>query len=182
MSMCITKVCQNNNIWVPGTLLSFPSIFMQVNDSVTFRLLKRPRDSIIPTEVHPTVDPSVTPGQESDQSGMESAPTTWGADRGHKEGTSTLPSPGNKPVKGDKGKEAKHRSNKQSTKESDEYGGRGFNKYAKFTRVGDGKAFWKAAAEELASYAAQVLNLLCMLCLLCRLGCAVLCYVPYAVL
>ena len=31
-----------------------------------------------------------------------------------------------------------------------------WNKYAKYTTVGDGKALWKAAAEELAAYAAQV--------------------------
>lgn len=31
-----------------------------------------------------------------------------------------------------------------------------WNKYAKYTTVGDGKALWKAAAEELAAYAVQV--------------------------
>lgn len=31
-----------------------------------------------------------------------------------------------------------------------------WNKYAKYTTVGDGKALWKGAAEELAAYAAQV--------------------------
>ena len=151
---------------------------MQVNDTVTFMLLKRPRDSIIPMEVHPSSDPSMPPGQHRDQSGMEPSQTTWGTDRGHKEGTSSLPSTRDKAVMG-KTKEAKHRNNhKQGTKDSDEYGGRGFNKYAKFTRVGDGKAFWKAAAQELASYAAQVVKfaVLCCAALCCAvLCCAVLC-------
>ena len=51
--------------------------------------------------------------------------------------------------------------------------GRSFNAYAKFTTVGDGKAFWKAAAEELARYAAQVSTFFescCACCMLCGIG------------
>lgn len=138
---------------------------MQVNDSVTFRLLKRPRDSIIPMEVHSSPDSSTNLGEESNQSCMETSQTTWGSGRGHKPGT---PSTGDKTNTADRAKEGKHHSKiKQSTKECEEYGGMGFNKYAKFTRVGDGKAFWKAAAQELASYAAQVCGsaVLCCGCL-----------------
>ena len=150
--------CQH--IWCLVYLYSFHIVSMQVNDTVTFTLLKRPRDSIIPAEVHPSPDPSMTP----DQSGTGTPHTTWGTDRGHNQGTSALPGTGDKAVMGDKTKEAKHHNkHRQGTKESEEYGGRGFNKYAKFTRVGDGKAYWKAAAQELASYAAQVID------------CAVLC-------
>ncbi|KAL0035668.1 hypothetical protein WJX79_007021 [Trebouxia sp. C0005] len=84
----------------------------QVNDTVNFRLLQRPRDSIIPKEVipnHPHATPDSDPTKQEDPTNI--TPTsTWGF----------------------------------------------FNKYAKFTTVGDGKAFWKAAAEELARYAAQL--------------------------
>ena len=152
-------------------------VFMQVDDTVTFKLLKRSRDSIIPVEMHPSPDPSMPPGQERDHSdtATSQSQTSWG----HKEGTSTLPSTGDKAVMGHKAKEGKHHSkHKQGSKDSEEYGGRGFNKYAKFTRVGDGKAFWKAAAQELASYAAQVGGraVLCCAVLCCAvLHCAVLC-------
>ena len=147
---------------------------MQVNDDVTFTLLKRPRDSIIPAEVHPPPDPNTTPSQDNKSSGMETSHTSWGTDKGHKEGTYGQ---GGKSAKGDRSKDARHRSDKQGHKASDEYGGTTFNKYAKFTRVGDGKAFWKAAAEELASYAAQVFNLL-----LCMLRCAIVlpCYATHS--
>ena len=152
---------------------------MQVNNTVTFTLLKRPRDSIIPMEVHPSADPNMIPGQERDQSGMQTSQTTWGTDRGHKESPSILPGAGDKVSQGDKTTEAKHHhKHKQGTKETEEYGGRGFNKYAKFTRVGDGKAFWKAAAQELASYAAQVFvcSVLCCAVMCCAVPCcAVLC-------
>lgn len=144
---------------------------MQVNDSVTFRLLKRPRDSIIPMEVHPSPDSSTNLGEESNQFGMETTQTTWSSGRGHKGATSVLSSTGDKTNTADRAKEGKHLSKiKQGIKESEEYGGMGFNKYAKFTRVGDGKAFWKAAAQELASYAAQV----CGSAVLC---CVVICCV-----
>ena len=160
-------------------LLSFCFVFMQVNDTVTFKLLRRSRDSIIPAEVHPSPDPSMIPGQDTDQSGIEVSQTTWGTDRGHKESSSTVSNTGGTVIIGDKAKEAKHHNkNKQATKESEEYGGRGFNKYAKFTRVGDGKAFWKAAAQELASYAAQVVKHVVLRCpVLCHAGlcCAALC-------
>ena len=154
------KTGQNVSISGAWYIYSFHIVSMQVNDTVTFTLLKRPRDSIIPAEVHPSPDPSMTP----DQCGTGTPHTTWGTDRGHNQGTSALPGTGDKAVMGDKTKEAKyHNKHRQGTKESEEYGGRGFNKYAKFTRVGDGKAYWKAAAQELASYAAQVID------------CAVLC-------
>ena len=121
----------------------------------------------------------MTPGQDRDQSGLEPSQTTWGTDRGYKEGTSALPSTGDRAVMGNKAKEAKHHNkSKQGTKEVEEYGARGFNKYAKFTRVGDGKAFWKAAAQELASYAAQVVECAVPFCAVpCRavLCCAALC-------
>lgn len=39
-----------------------------------------------------------------------------------------------------------------------------WNKYAKYTTVGDGRALWKAAAEDLAAYAAQVKHLAVMRC------------------
>lgn len=140
------------------------SLFVQVNDSVTFRLLKRPRNSIIPVEVHSSPDSSTNLGDESNQSGMETKQTSWGTGRGHKGTTSVPPSTGDKTKTADRAKDGKHHNNiRQRIKESEEFGGMGFNKYAKFTRVGDGKAFWKAAAQELASYAAQVC------------GCAVLC-------
>ncbi|KAL3147231.1 hypothetical protein ABBQ32_002726 [Trebouxia sp. C0010 RCD-2024] len=125
----------------------------QVNDTVTFTLLKRPRDSIIPAEVHPSPDPDMTPTQDNKPPGMETSHASWGTDKGHKEGTHRL---GDKSLKGDKSKEVRNIRNKQGNKMTDQYGGTGFDKYAKFTRVGDGKAFWKAAAEELASYAAQL--------------------------
>ena len=44
------------------------------------------------------------------------------------------------------------KGNKEVSKEVN----KAWNKYAKYTTVGDGKALWKAAAEELAAYAAQV--------------------------
>lgn len=129
---------------------------MQVNDNVTFTLLKRPRDSIIPVEVHPSPDP--TPTQDNKLPSTEPSQASWGTDRGHKEGAHRLPVQADKLGRKDRSNDAKHGSNKLGDKASDKYGDNGFNKYAKFTRVGDGKAFWKAAAEELASYAAQVLQ------------------------
>ena len=160
---------------------------MQVNDTVSFKLLKRPRDSIIPTEVEPRSDPNVTPrttpadedGQSS-RGGPASTPhATWGVDR-DLQGGETTPSQGHDKSQKRKNKDSKHRNkgNKQDAKDKYGFEGSGFNQYAKFTRVGDGKAFWKAAAEELASYAAQVSVLLCyaMLCMLCCPCCSVVCW------
>ena len=39
-----------------------------------------------------------------------------------------------------------------------------WNKYAKYTTVGDGRGLWKAAAQDLAAYAAQVKHLAVMSC------------------
>lgn len=162
---------------------------MQVDDTVSFKLLKRPRDSIIPTEVEPMSDhnttPHATPAEEEKQSraGPRSTPqATWGVDRGLQGGDTTSPSQGHdKSQKKSKNKDSKHRNKGNKQGVTDKYGfeGNGFNRYAKFTRVGDGKAFWKAAAEELASYAAQVSVLLCyaMLCYVCML-----CHAAHAVL
>lgn len=168
-------------------------LLVQVNDTITFRLLQRSRDSIIPKEV-PLPPHAPTEGDDPDPSGPS---TTWGPARlpidttaAAAAATATVPGQGStshlkgekKPAaKGDTAAESKGnrkgrgKGHKQSSVVDEGDTGRGFNTYAKFTTVGDGKAFWKAAAEELARYAAQVCTILafavlwtvCSACLLC---------------
>ena len=148
------------NMWVMAAL----QLLLQVNDNVTFRLLKRPRDSIIPTEMHPT-DLNPAPGTVSteedghiNRGGLPPTPeASWGKERGANIADANVSGQASKSHKGDKSRGGKlRRGNKQDAQGLHGFGGSGFNKYAKFTTVADGKAFWKAAAEELASYAAQV--------------------------
>lgn len=153
-------------------------VLFQVNDTITFRLLQRPRDSIIPKEVpnHPHATPDSTPTRQEHPTNTTPL-STWGSARHDPTATtaavSTATATGqtSKPNhRGDKKSDTKGKAaadsksnmksrskgHKQDSIEEEDDGGRGFNKYAKFTTVGDGKAFWKAAAEELARYAAQV--------------------------
>jgi len=166
-------------------------VLLQVNDTVTFRLLQRPRDSIIPKEVpnHPHATPDSTPTKQEDPTNTTPL-STWGSARHDATATTTAATAAtatgqaSKPNhRGDKksdtkgetaadtksNRKSRGKGHKQDSIEEDDDGGRGFNKYAKFTTVGDGKAFWKAAAEELARYAAQVHAVLscCTLCMLC---------------
>ncbi len=166
-------------------------MLLQVNDTVTFRLLQRPRDSIIPKEVqnHPHASPDSTPTRQEDLTNNTPL-STWGSARHDATATTaaataaTATAQTSKPNhRGDKKTDTKGKAaadtkssiksrgkgHKQDSVEEGADDGRGFNKYAKFTTVGDGKAFWKAAAEELARYAAQVHAVLscCMLCVLC---------------
>ncbi|DBB01557.1 TPA: hypothetical protein ACH3X1_000206 [Trebouxia sp. C0004] len=150
----------------------------QVNDTVTFRLLQRARESIIPKEVpnHPHATPCPTSTKQEDPTSTTPL-STWGSARHDATAitavaiAATAPGQTSKPYhRGDKKSDTKGkaaldpkssiksrgRSHKQDIVEGDDNSGRGFNKYAKFTTVGDGKAFWKAAAEELARYAAQL--------------------------
>ncbi|DBB05197.1 TPA: hypothetical protein ACH3X3_010439 [Trebouxia sp. C0006] len=151
----------------------------QVDDTVTFKLLQRPRDSIIPKEVmpnHPHATPDSTPTKPEDLTNTTPL-STWGSARHDPTATTaaaTAATATGQTIKsnhrGDKktdtkGKAAadtkssiksRGRGHKQDRVEEGDDDGRGFNKYAKFTTVGDGKAFWKAAAEELARYAAQL--------------------------
>lgn len=184
----------------PGGCTAFPIyqgacfklVLLQVNDTVNFRLLQRPRDSIIPKEVipnHPHATPDSDPTKQEDPTNI--TPTsTWGSARHASTATTaaataaTATGQTSKPnhrgskksdTKGEAAADAKsnRKGHKQDSAEGENDGGRFFNKYAKFTTVGDGKAFWKAAAEELARYAAQVhavlsCRMLCML-VLCML-------------
>ena len=166
-------------------------VLLQVDDTVTFKLLQRPRDSIIPKEVmpnHPHATPDSTPTKPEDLTNTTPL-STWGSARHDPTATTaaaTAATATGQTIKsnhrGDKktdtkGKAAadtkssiksRGRGHKQDRVEEGDDDGRGFNKYAKFTTVGDGKAFWKAAAEELARYAAQVHAVLscCMLVML----------------
>lgn len=150
----------------------------QVKDTVSFRLLQRPRDGIIPKEVpnRPHATPDSTPTKQEDP--ISTTPlSTWGSGRHDATATTaaataaTTTGQGSKPNhRGDKKTDTKGKAaadtnsnvksrgkgHKQDSIEDEGDSGRGFNKYAKFTTVGDGKAFWKAAAEELARYAAQL--------------------------
>ena len=163
------------------------ALILQVNDTITFKLLQRPRDSIIPKEV--AFDSHATPGSTPTKEGAEpdngnpsaTPSSSWGSSRERKDNPSSAAAAtgqaknkGEKMSdnKGDKGTNSKlhgrsrGKGHKHDSDEKED-DGKAFNKYAKFTTVGDGKAFWKAAAEELARYAAQVCSTLCMLCLLC---------------
>ncbi len=164
--------------------LSF--VLLQVNDTVTFRLLQRPRDSIIPKEVpnHPHATPDSTQEDPTNtippwgSSRHDATATTAAAAAATATGQTSKPNHrGNKKsdTKGEivadnkSNRKSRGKGHKQDSFEEEDDGGRGFNKYAKFTTVGDGKAFWKAAAEELARYAAQVHAVLgcCTPCMLC---------------
>ena len=153
-------------------------VLLQVNDTVTFKLLQRPRDSIIPKEVssHPHTTPDSTSTKQEDPTNTTPL-STWRSARHDPTATTaaaiaaTTTGQTSKPNhRGDKKSDTKGktaadtksnmksrgRGHKQDSVEEGADDGRGFDKYAKFTTVGDGKAFWKAAAEELARYAAQV--------------------------
>lgn len=163
----------------------------QVNDTVTFKLLQRPRDSIIPKEVPPqphACSHSTSKKEEEHTDDSNLSASTWGSGRNQKDtiaatahtaaastaGTASKSCTADNRVKkkdsksndgkstDGKGTDTKsngrnrHKGHIQNTAEAQQEDGRGFNKYAKFTTVADGNAFWKAAAEELAHYAAQL--------------------------
>lgn len=162
-----------------------------MNDTVTFKLLQRPRDSIIPKEVPPqphACSHSTSKKEEEHTDDSNLSASTWGSGRNQKDtiaatahtaaastaGTASKSCTADNRVKkkdsksndgkstDGKGTDTKsngrnrHKGHIQNTAEAQQEDGRGFNKYAKFTTVADGNAFWKAAAEELAHYAAQV--------------------------
>ena len=186
-----TGLCKQQKMthWCPDVCLKL--VLLQVKDTVSFRLLQRPRDGIIPKEVpnRPHATPDSTPTKQEDP--ISTTPlSTWGSGRHDATATTAAATAasttgqGSKPNhRGDKKTDTKGKAaadtnsnvksrgkgHKQDSIEDEGDSGRGFNKYAKFTTVGDGKAFWKAAAEELARYAAQVHAVLgcCTLCLLC---------------
>lgn len=61
-------------------------MYLQVNDTVVFKLLKRPRDSIIPTEVQPASDLEPASDQAADaKQQIKPTANAWASSKGHAE-------------------------------------------------------------------------------------------------
>ena len=142
--------------WSPQSMLAFAASLLntigwtlQVGSTVTFQLLRRPRDTIIPSRVHSS---TAEGGQEAKggaaagssppagtaSSGAASAAASWACRQGidGKDGT------------GAKGGPASLRGVPASL-------------FAKYTVVSKPEPLWQVAAAELAEHAAQVGKTLC---------------------
>ena len=130
-------------------LLTLVGWTLQVGSTVTFQLLRRPRDSIIPSRVHSSkaegsqevkegAAAGSSPPANKVSSGAKSAAATWACKQGinGKDGT------------GGKGGTVSPRGVPASL-------------FAKYTVVSKPEPLWQVAAAELAEHAAQVGRALC---------------------